>query len=284
MGISGLGDDMAEYEKKLKVKIAGGTVQDIKIYSDEADIPPWQKPLRTKFEGTFEGWVPTSPLGSPDASALRVRHPDSDEIYVVNTIGRAAAGSTMVRTVGVVEFTVPAGVRKLKVTLVGGGSSGNGTRYGVNSNGESCVGNAGQGSWFAHLTISGGASPGVGEGPKWPVAQNGYFIEYGMAAGSTRIVETDQFGSTERIFGSGVGYGGSSSSVFYGRSGLRGGIASAFIDVSPGQVVSGHVGAGGAGVHGYYRTSGGGDTYIMESWVGDGASGCIYIEWGGSIE
>ena len=270
VGISGLGDDMAEYEKKLKVKIAGGTVQDMKIYSDEADIPPWQKPLRTKFEGTFEGWVPTSPLGSPDASALRVRHPDSDEIYVVNTIGRAAAGSTMVRTVGVVEFTVPAGVRKLRITCVGGGASGNAYRYAWSPG----LGNAGQSTSF-YGVIAGGGQPNGGEGPKHPTPQNGYYPEYGVTAGTTR--------STNGNYAGGVGFGASSSGGAYCKSGNRGQIYTSLLDVLPNQVIAGYVGSGGPGVY-YSMHVGGENSYNEEIWSGNGAQGCIYLEWGGSIE
>ena len=269
---------MAEYEKKLKVKIAGGTVQDIKVYSDEADIPPWQKPLRTKFEGTFEGWVPTSPLGSPDASSLRVRHPNSDEIYVVNTIGRATAGSIIIKTVGAVEFTVPTGVRKLKITCVGGGASGNTNGWLGGYNGR---GNPGMPTSFGGVLAPGGHVT-VGSGPE--AAQNGYYAQYGISAGVTTKKITENGIARSYSYSGGVGFGASSSGGGEGAGGNRGHIYSAMVDVSPGQIIKGYVGDGGGGAYGSASNNGGGDSYKVEVWSGKGASGGIYLEWGGLIE
>ena len=268
MGISGLGDDMAEYEKKLKVKIAGGTVQDIKIYSDEADIPPWQKPLRTKFEGTFEGWVPTSPLGSPDASALRVRHPDSDEIYVVNTIGRAVFGKIMYSVPGDFVFEVPTGVRKLRVIVMGGGGCGGGGGGATISGGGDIY--VGEASRFGGILSSGGSHGSTifgGDNPKWPRIRTGYFWpEYNIRGG-----EALSIGGFSHEGGYGIGAGGTSA-MNYG-SGFNGGLTEVYMDVTPGVEIDGRVGRGGgysAFVDGYHP--------------GTGANGGVYLEWGGLIE
>lgn len=253
---------MAEFSQKLKVRLKNGTIQNIRIYSAAADIPYWQKPIKVRLAGNMIGWIPTSPLGSPDASSLRVRHPGSSQVYVVNTIGRAVYGNQMFGNPGNIAFTVPAGVRKIRVTCVGAGSSGSG--YSPGTLVTVMRGNPGEGSWFHRLSVGGGRQPGK-DGPKWPTAEDGYFWEYGVNAGNSQSGSFTHTG--------GKGFGASSPGLMHRESGFRGGIASTLIDVLPGNVFYGYVGKGGDGR--YSNAS---------QYSGNAAPGCILIEWGGNIE
>ena len=259
---------MAEYAARLKVR-NGSTVQDIRIYSTEADIPPWQRPMKVRLDSEFEGWVPTSPLGSPDASILRVRHPDSNAIYVVNTIGRAVADETWYLTPGAISFVVPAGVRRLRVVCIGGGGGGN---FGFNTSTSS----APNSTVFSGVVAIGGQGAPQSEVPKGPYSNNGYYLNKGITTGGTKV--TDAASSPADVFGPYYSYGcgaGSPGGV-YGRPGALGQYVEKVIDVAPGATVTGTVGSGAparSGSVGVRRTD-----------AGAGAPGCIYLQWGGNIE
>lgn len=285
---------MAEFSQKLKVRLKNGTVQTIKIYSTAADIPTWQKPMKVRLAGNVIGWVPTSPLGSPDASSLRVRHPGSSAIYVVNTIGRATYGSQIFYNPGYFNFTVPSGARKLRITLVGGGSTGY-YRYQIGT--ARAGSNVGEGSSFAgYYAAPAGAAPAQSTqyaGQKIP-PENGYLTQYGINAGTTHSffrIRYDDDGYTGYWNGNdymagGIGFGAGSAGFKTGerthwRGGLRGGIIqNVIVNSVPETVMSGYVGRGGAGFV-WNDMSG-------ESWdrstLGAASQGCVLIEWGGSIE
>ncbi len=261
---------MAEYAARLKVR-NGSTIQEIRIYSTEADIPPWQRPMKVRLDDTFDGWVPTSPLGSPDASILRVRHPGSDAIYAVNTIGRAVADELWYLKAGAISYIVPAGVRRLRIICVGPGGAGNAgystpTKSAPNS------------TTFGGLVAAGGQGGSVSEGPKWPYSNNGYFLNKGITTGGTMV--TIQYGSEPAdVFGPYYSYGCGAGSPggFYGRPGAIGQYVERVIDVTPGQTMTGTV---GTGAYAYNGWSGAGQTVQ----VGAGAPGCVYLQWGGNLE
>lgn len=256
---------MAEYAARLKAR-NGSTVQDIRIYSTEADIPSWQRPMRIRLDDTFDGWVPTSPLGSPDASLMRVRHPDSNAIYVVNTIGRPTYDSIWFDKPGAFIFTVPAGARRIKAILVGGG--GGGTYY----RSDYAMARAGGATTFSNLYAAGGPA-GDGSRPKWPVVRNGYYTSRGAAAGSSLTADAEAPDGKGFGHGGGVGYGAASTSVMYGVTGYVGAYTEATIDAIPGTIMTGVVGSGAQ-----YMSNPGGN------YVGLAAQGCVYLQWGGNIE
>lgn len=285
---------MAEYHQKLKVRLKGGMVQEVRVYSTKEDIPVWQKPMKVRIVNGLPGWVPTSPLGSPDASNLRVRHPGSKDIYVVNTIGRAVYGKHFIGTAGDFEFTVPAGARKLRITLVGGGSTGiyeASVPTGVFFPTTEYRSNAGSATLFCGYIAGGAASAPISctryLSEKIP-PENGYFQEYGSPATVTHsyysyTANDDGYSYTvsrNDYFNPGTGYGAGSAGFSteertHWRGGLRGKFTMAEIAVVPGTILRGTVGAGGKG-------------FTLTGWdcstMGNAAQGCVFIEWGGEIE
>lgn len=287
---------MAEFSQKLKIQLKNGTTQQIRIYSTAADIPPWQKPIQVRLANGLNGWVPTSPLGSPDASSLRVRHADSSQTYVVNTIGRATYGYQLFSNPGDFNFTVPAGVRKLRITLVGGGSTGYYVtqRYFYPQEHGSSVG---EGSNFAgYYAAPAGAAPMQSTqyaGQKIP-PESGYLQQFGINAGTTHsyyVVDAGDdythYDSGNDYYAGGTGFGAGSAGFKYGnrthyRGGLRGAIVqNVMINSTPGTVMSGYVGRGG---YGFVWNK----TKNVNEWdrstMGAAAQGCVLIEWGGTIE
>lgn len=281
---------MAEFSQKLKIRLKSGTIQAIRLYSTAADIPAWQKPMRMRVGGVV-AWVPTSPVGSPDASSLRVRHPGSNAIYVVNTIGRATYGSQIFYNPGNFTFTVPAGARKLRITLVGGGSTG-----ATASAGGSRVGEA---TSFAGYTASGAAAATKGStiylANKIP-PQDGYFSQYGSPAqesinqyavwrsdgqdnGESLVSRYDKFAPGSGFGAASAGLGSDGRVQFYG--GLRGGYNQQTIHSTPQTVLSGYIGKGGAGFKNNYIGTNGAYDF---SQLGNAAQGCVFVEWGGTIE
>lgn len=282
---------MAEFSQKLKVKTKGGTVQQIRIYSTAADIPNWQKPMRMRLTNGLTGWVPTSPLGSPDASILRVRHPDSNQIYAVNTIGRAIYGSQIFHDPGQFTFTVPAGARKLRITLVGGGSTGATSYSGGSRLGES--------TYFAGHEAGGAVAATKGStqylANKIP-PQNGYFSQYGSLAqesinqyarwqsdgqdnGESLISRYDRLAPGSGFGAASAGLSAGARTHFHG--GMRGGYNQQTINATPGTVLLGYVGRGGVGFKNSYTGPNGEYDF---SQLGNAAQGCVFIEWGGNIE
>lgn len=251
---------MAEYAARLKIRV-GNTTQDIRIYSTKDDLMDNQKPMRVKLDNTFDGWISTSPLGAPDASALRVRHVGSDAIYAVNTVGIPNHAYAWFETPGKFTFTVPMGIRRIKAILVGGG--GGGALRHVDADGPTP---AGKDTRFGTLVASGGP-PKSGSHSKWPVAVNGYFGERGASAEVT-INKLDGYYE----FSGGRGYGAPSTGTMYAITGSVGQYIERTIDVVPGSTIECVVGDG-AEPRSHYTGS-----------VGKGACGCIYLQWGGSIE
>lgn len=259
---------MAEYSTRLKCRSGSGVV-DVKIYSTPADIPPWQRPMRVRLSNGLDGWVPTSPLGSPDASPLRVRHPGSSAVYVVNTIGRAVYGSLALFGPGNAGFTVPTGVRRLKVHVVSGGSS-------ASMGKGNYAGRVGGGSSFGGIVVTGDTPAPSGDGPKWPTAQNGYFDWLGAHG--------DPSYGSGRVFWPGVGFGAPGIGNMYCKNGFLGQYVVQTISVYPGQYIGAWIGYGGAGYSLVEWGSSEDGPYSNTYSVGRAAHGGIVLEWGGNIE
>ena len=168
-------------------------------------------------------------------------------------------------------FTIPAGVRQLKITVVGGGGSAN---YLVGNNGgNSTVASGTQ----TITTITGGggnrgsfSSPGTGSGG---TATNGTLNFPGGDAnesstggkGGSSLLSTSAGGTTNNSGTVGKAYGGGASYILTGCipgiGGGGGGTAIAWLTgLTPGNTLAVTIGAGGTGAY-------------------NGAAGVVVFEW-----
>lgn len=316
---------MATFAKKLHMINSAGTEQTAEIYStaDEAGSPY----LNATVDGTA-GYIALVDTSDSSATSGRVTT-SSGTLYAIGKASTPSYSYTTLTTAGSGTWTVPSGVTKLRVSVVGGGAGGSsgfvidngsyasgscsspaGTRdtlvggsassFGsVSANGgtnfslsyykyrSTCTGTGGRDgytcykshNWLNHIstgyhngTLS-TSGDGVGGGAAVPL-QN-YL--------GTTIVSVGAGGYADSGNTSLADYCGGTvySRVCSGASGYR---TVSTISVTPGQVISYTVGAGGN----WYRSGSG--AYYNYEWGtsghhgSPGATGGILIEWGQGIE
>lgn len=108
---------MATLAKKIYIKNSAGTQQTALIYSTTGESGT---PYIYASDGSTTGYVPL--CSTSDARATSGRVIKSGTTYAIANIATPAYGSSLYTSTG--TFTVPAGVYKVRVTLVGGGAGG----------------------------------------------------------------------------------------------------------------------------------------------------------------
>lgn len=108
---------MATLAKKIYIKNSAGTQQTALIYSTTGESGT---PYIYASDGSTTGYVPL--CSTSDARATSGRVIKSGTTYAIANIATPVYGSTLYTSTG--TFTVPAGVYKVRVTLVGGGAGG----------------------------------------------------------------------------------------------------------------------------------------------------------------
>lgn len=196
--------------------------------------------------------------------------------------GGAAPLGRMQAFVSSGSFSVPAGVRRVRVVCTGGGGGGAGCGVG-NSGGGGGAGGTAIG-WFdvtpgvaITVTIGAGGSAGVSGGGSGGVGGTSSFGALCSATGGA--------GGTVDGTGQGGGSGSGGAANFSGGDGAHGGgSGSALIGGHGGASFwggggRGGVGSAGGGVGGSVRGTGGGGSYGSAGPGGAGAPGVVVVEW-----
>ena len=159
------------------------------------------------------------------------------------------------------SFTVPTGVTYLNVTCIGGGGGAGGAgTYGVIQSNDGAAGGT---TTFSTLSASGGA---LGRKVQ-STEESGY--NGPRRSGTSASANSGLGGTGGYMISHGISFGTHGS--FNGGNGQPGQILSDIITVTPGQVISYTIGAGGAG------GASSNATYVAAG--GDGGSGRIDIEY-----
>lgn len=306
---------MALLAKKLYMKNSAGTTQTANIYGTTGEVGT--NYIRATVDGT-NGYIPL--VSTKDVRATSGRVTKSGTDYAIGSIP-IPAYAKWGKASGSGNFTVPAGIYKLRVTCVGGGAGGvivgaGAAHFGDYTNKE--TGGAGGKTTFGSVTANGGGASTITK----KTTCTDYDSEYSqcnassvsttitLGAGYAKAVSVTK--NTNTVAGTPVpildyngdtlfnqhGTGGSVNafgsagnvcntcvdSAVVGASGYR---TVKTISVTPGQVIKWSVGAGGSGVYNYYGNS----RKVVSTWttygnggVGPGTGGAIVVEYGRGIE
>lgn len=223
---------------------------------------------------------------SPKEGPMLRMNTGEGQLRVKNTttLANGPIGEKRYTAVGAFSFTVPDGVKKLRIQMIGGGAGyqsyltkeGNGsflisdtehTAYRISTGGTSSFANlhaiGGNGAVGGiNGAVAANTSGFISNFVKVKIAESefygasGYFSEKGTFAGGGRYAGK----------GYGAGSGGYKASVgdnsFSTSGGKAGTVASGYLDVKPGEIISGTIGSGGGSNCGLY-----------------GANGCVDISW-----
>lgn len=306
---------MALLGKKLYMKNSAGTTQTANIYGTTGEVGT--NYMRATVDGT-NGYIPL--LSTSDVRATSGRVTKSGTTYAIGSIP-IPAYTKWGKASGSGNFTVPAGVYKLRVTCVGGGAGGVIVGNGIATSGTSTIsetGGAGGTTTFGSVTAKGGTASTI----KKVSTCTYYDSEYNtctsaststtitLGAGYAKAVSIA--GNTDTVAGTPVPILDYNGNTLYEQHG-KGGNVNAFgkesatvgnkyaysavvgasgyrtvqtISVTPGQTIAWSVGAGGSGVYNYYGTR-----KVVSAWttiqnggVGPGVAGAIVVEYGKGIE
>ena len=105
---------MATLAKKLRIQLANGTQQVVNIYStlDEAGSA-----CMYAYVDGVQGYIPLVSVGATNSTNGRVYK--NGTTYAIGTIGFSAYSYKLFTSNG--SFTVPANIKRLRLSLVGGG-------------------------------------------------------------------------------------------------------------------------------------------------------------------
>lgn len=306
---------MALLAKKLYIKNSAGTTQTANIYGTTGEVGT--NYICATVDGT-NGYIPL--YATTDARATSGRVTKGSTTYAIASTAKPAY-TKWGKSSGSGNFTVPAGVYKLRVTCVGGGAGGvlvgAGSAEFTSPYTNKETGGAGGTTTFGSVTAKGGTASAITK----TTTCNGY-DEYGctgstystaisLGTGYAKAVSVTN--NTNTVTGTPVpildyngntlynqhGTGGSvnafttvasdvnnarTDSAVVGASGYR---TVKIIDVTPGQVIAWSVGAGGTGVYNAYART----RKVVSAWttygnggVGPGTGGAIVVEYGRGIE
>ncbi len=300
---------MATLAKKIHIRNSAGTEQTVNLYSTTGE-------LGAASGYTFQlvdGVTAYAPLVSTShAKATSGRVIKGGTTYAWGSTAPAPAYTYKTfTTAGSGTFTVPTGVTKLRVTCVGGGAGGVGGDLrslpgdlGVSLQQETPTTvnfkNQGTNTTFGSVVANGATAAIIQASVYYVGSARGYTLHsYTESKGTTNgivkqatsssyngasaVAVTNYLGNSIMSCGAG-GYGDGSGSlsptiVCTGASGFK---TVSVIDVSPGQVISYSVGAGGncvmaATLYSYSVNSNG-------EGGSPGSAGGILVEWGSGIE
>lgn len=199
------GDDMAEINTRLHYKINGVT-DEIKCYTTLAEVQNQGIPVKV---GGVAGYAKYGPASDANASRGNYKPPGGTAQRILKQ-AQVPYGEKAYTTPGTYTFTVPAGVRKVKVAMCGGGSA---------------AGSIGTASSFGtYLSASSSKNPG----------QRPEAIGYKLSFTGVR----------ESSYGIGYGWGGMFfAASYYNRSNF----AASTFDVTSNEVITVVVGTHGGG-------------------------------------
>lgn len=298
------------------MKNSAGTTQTANIYGTTGEVGT--NYICATVDGT-NGYIPL--VSTSDVRATSGRVTKSDTTYAIGSIP-IPAYAKWGKASGSGNFTVPAGVYKLRVTCVGGGAGGVVVSGASAHSGDATVketGGAGGATTFGSVVANGGAASTVSKKTTCTSYDNEY-NQCNVHAFSTTITlgkgyakAVSVVGNTNTVAGTPVpildynnatlfeqhGTGGSvnafsttassvnnnkSDSAVVGASGYR---VVKTIAVTPGQVIAWSVGAGGSGVYNMSNNT----RKVVSTWttygnggVGPGTGGAIVVEYGRGIE
>lgn len=289
---------MATLVKKIYMKNSAGTQQTALIYSTTGESGTPNLPL--KVDGV-QGYVCLVGTSDTRATSGRVKTSAGAQ-YAIGTMGVPAYGKMLYTANS--SFTVPAGVTVLRVTCVGGGAGGVASGYNGWAGTFTTTGAGGGSTSFGSVTAQGATAASetykvtnAGEG----VLKGQYIshvISYGYNNGERYTDANPHSGgaATPLVTIGGAtagaaGAGGMADLASYGTSqlsqrtcltGASGYRTVSTISVTPGQVITATIGAGGAG---RYLTQ-----WIQGSKseggvsVSSGSPGAVLVEWGEGIQ
>lgn len=254
------------------------------LYSTAAEANSSKLPVYV--DGVGQAYAPVS-----GANPLPLYISDgAGTTYTVHQIAQVPYGNAMYNTAGTYTFTVPANVKTLRVTIVGGGG-GEGVKYrtGKSAYITTLGGSGGNSSAFGYTSTGGTAgyiaastdteNNTVGSGGT-PNGLNGSHTSYYAKATAT---PNTNGGSGYVVQGVEYGYGGAKdlmranlyvyqSLPIQSYGGGSGGRQTVLVNVTPATSYSIIVGGGGSS-----------NTNGITAGSSNGGSGCVFVEWGGGI-
>ena len=271
---------MAIFAKRLNMLNSSGVQQTAKIYSTTTEAGDFY------MSAEVDGEVGYIALITDEGSTLAT----SGRIFII------ASGSTPEYTArqltGTGTFTVPDGVTRIRVTCVGGGSSGAGeyvyykpavgrdsspTQYNVNVSAKA----GSQTKFGSYMVANGGSGTSGGNNgtTKYGYRQNYLNLTATAGAGMPIYNYKNELIYTAGAGGTGYAYEASATLAtdIIARGGGSGYKVINTIGVTPGETISYSVGAGGVAVRGSFDSN---------SYAGGnaGSVGAIYIEYGEGIQ
>lgn len=300
------------------MKNSAGTTQTANIYGTTDEVGT--NYMCATVDGT-NGYIPL--YATTDARATSGRVTKGSTTYAIASTAKPAY-TKWGKSSGSGNFTVPAGVYKLRVTCVGGGAGGAIIAAQSISNGStvsnSATGAAGGKTTFGSVSAKGGEASTITK----THSCGSWDSEYGYCSGSEAYATSTSLGkgttaavnvtnNTDTVAGTPVAITDYQGNVLFNSHG-KGGDVNAFsriagavsnkgacgavvgasgyktvktISVTPGQVIDWSVGAGGAGARNYVNNNA---TAVTSWWtgndggVGPGTGGAIVVEYGVGIE
>lgn len=296
---------MAILAKKIHITNSAGEEQTVNLYGTVAELAG-ATGYTTQLVDGQECYAVLVGTAESGATAGRVQL-STGEVYAWGVKALVPAYSYRTITSGSGTFTVPSGVSKLRVTCVGGGAGG--TCLKVQSEVMDLSVLAGKATTFGSVVANGATAPvfTIGncqyssdrDSSKLSSCEyiltavsygtgNGTWYAKGVhVIGGAGCVALTGIDGVQRACVGGGGYGDNDDSAYTSRCGATSGGSGfrtiAVIDVTPGQVLSYAVGAGGmckrfGGVYSYEVQGDGGHG------ASPGISGGILVEWGEGIE
>lgn len=284
-----LGDTMAVFSKKLRLKKNGVNEEVYNIYSTIDEVKPQY--IQVKLDNNI-GYVPIVSGNHKYTGSLKVNVDSTD--YSLLTKAEQAYSYTIYDIPGTYTFTVPEYVFKLKVTVIGGGGGAGGSYRGSSYSYDNyATGGTGGESSCGGVVATGGT--GGSAWCFWSEDWEGYQWEsgYGNSAGigGTPSGRNGEKGGDNQAVSGGAGFqllddktygsGGACGAPDNTRylwdlmgSGGSGGYAQEVIDVVPHSTIAVVVGEGGVGVNNNIETT---------SYANNGDNGAVQIEWGEGI-
>ena len=287
---------MAIFAKKLYIKNSTGNEQTALLYSTTGEVGEIYANLIVDGQTCY---VPLVSTENSSATSGRIKKSDGTT-YAIAQATTPEYAYTTITTAGSGTFTVPTGVYKLRVTCVGGGAGGtyNGWIYYLSGSGRWDFSPAAGGTTtFGGVTANGASAPyyegkitGSGETASGSIVNikvsdgliDGIVVVRTTSyyAGAPATALTNKNGTTICTAGAGGYADDDGETITTGGSGFR---TVADIAVTPGQIISYTVGAGGKnstnGLGGWvdypFSSSGQG--------TGPGGSGAILVEYGKGV-
>lgn len=295
---------MAILAKKIHIKNSAGTEQTVNLYSTTGEVATAASYTSQNVDGVecYAALVATDHAKATSGRVLK-----GGVTYAWGSATPAPAYSYKTITSGSGTFTVPSGVSKLRVTCVGGGAGGTCLKTQDQVGDLSVL--AGKATTFGSVVANGATAPVFTIGNCYYQSSrdttslagcyyiltsvskgtaNGSWYNKGVnpISGAGCVALTGIDGVQRACVGAG-GYGDNDSSAYTSMCGATSGGSGyrtiKVIDVTPGQVLSYAVGAGGK-----CKRFGGVYSYEVQGDGGHGASpgiaGGILVEWGTGIE